>query len=80
MCCRFESYLAWENNVNFNYMIGKVQKFFSEVAVELRKVSWSTRQELMDSTWVVLISSAILGAFIAVVDFSLSKCLALVIK
>ncbi len=60
-------------------MIGKVQNFFSEVAVELKKVSWSTRQELLDSTWVILISSAILGVFIAITDFVLSKLVGLII-
>lgn len=61
-------------------MIGKVQKFVSEVTVELKKVSWSTRRELIDSTWIILISSACLGVFIAFVDFALSKILELIIR
>ena len=35
-------------------MIAQIQKFTSEVIVELKKVSWSTRQELIDSTLIVL--------------------------
>ena len=61
-------------------MINKIQKFFSEVIVELKKVSWSTKRELIDSTWVVLISSAILGVFIGTTDFVLSKLVGLLIK
>ena len=61
-------------------MFGKIQNFVSEVVVELKKVSWSTRQEVLDSTWVILISSAILGVFIAVTDFTLSKLVAFIIR
>ncbi|MFH1360286.1 MAG: preprotein translocase subunit SecE [Candidatus Omnitrophota bacterium] len=61
-------------------MIGKTKKFISEVIVELKKVSWSTRKELMEATWLVLLSSAMLGVFIGVCDFALSKFLGLIIK
>ena len=61
-------------------MIGKIRKFFAEVAGELKKVSWSTREELLEATWVVLGSSACLGVFIASTDFVLSKLLRLIVK
>ncbi len=61
-------------------MIGKSKKFISEVIVELKKVSWSTKRELRDSTWVVLVSSVFLGVFIGVADFVLSKIIGVVIR
>ncbi|MBF0532132.1 MAG: preprotein translocase subunit SecE [Candidatus Omnitrophica bacterium] len=61
-------------------MFGKIKKFFSEVSAELKKVSWSTRQELMDSTYVVIISSAFLGVFIFFVDAALSKFVSIFIR
>ena len=61
-------------------MIGKIRKFIAEVVAELKKVSWSTRRDLIDSTWVVIISSAILGVFIGINDFVLSKCVELLFK
>ena len=61
-------------------MIAKIQKFFMEVASELKKVSWSTRQELIEATWVVLVSSAVLGVFIGITDFVLSKLVGLLIQ
>ena len=61
-------------------MIGAVRKFVAEVIAELKKVSWSTRRDLIDSTWVVLISSAILGVFIGATDFVLSKLVGLLFK
>ncbi len=61
-------------------LIGKVRKFINEVIVELRKVSWSSRKELMEATWLVLISTTILGCYVGIIDFVLSKFLGLIIQ
>lgn len=61
-------------------MIGKIKKFVSEVIVELKKVSWPTKTELLESTWIVLISTAVLGIFIGTTDFVLSKLIGYLIK
>lgn len=58
----------------------KIKKFLSEVVVELGKVSWSTKDELVTATWVVIFSTALLAVFIFVVDSALSKLLSLMIK
>ena len=54
-------------------MIAKVQNFIGEVLAEMKKVSWVTRQELLDSTLVVLASALLLGSFVAIIDIFLSK-------
>lgn len=61
-------------------MIGKIQKFIAEVVAELKKVTWTTKRDLIDSTWIVLISSALLGVFISITDFILSRILAVLIR
>ena len=61
-------------------MFTKIRKFFAEVMGELKKVSWSTREEVIEATWIVLISSAVLGVYIGVTDFALSKFLGLIIR
>ena len=61
-------------------MFGKIKKFISEVFVELKKVSWTTKKDLVDSTWVVLISTFFLGGFISICDFALSKLLGILIR
>ena len=72
---------AWHRFIEGkNSMIGKIRKFIAEVVAELKKVSWSTRRDLIDSTWVVIISSAILGVFIGASDFVLSKLVELLFK
>ncbi len=61
-------------------MIAKVQGFIGEVITELKKVSWTTRRELVDATLIVIFSSLFLGIFVAVIDFVLSKGILLVVK
>lgn len=58
----------------------KIGQFLNEVKLELKKVSWSTREELKDSTIVVLVSIVILGAFIGLFDFIMSKVISMVIR
>ncbi len=43
-------------------------RFIREVIVELRKVSWPTRTQLIQSTAVVLVVVAIVAAYLAVLD------------
>jgi len=54
-------------------MSNKVAGFLNEIKIEMTKVSWPTRNELMGSTIVVLVSLAMLAAFIGVCDLFLSK-------
>jgi preprotein translocase subunit SecE len=45
--------------------------FVGEMYAELLKASWPTRQELWDSTVVVIVASLLLGLFTSICDFSL---------
>jgi preprotein translocase subunit SecE len=61
-------------------IIKKAVNFLKEAKAELAKVSWSTPQELMSSTIVVIVATAIMAVFIGVIDISLSKILSAVFK
>ena len=61
-------------------MIKKTKKFLSEVKVELSKVSWSTRQELIGATGAVMTITLIMAIYIGVVDLCLSKMFTYFIK
>jgi len=58
----------------------KIKKFILEVSTELKKVTWSTRKDLIDATWIVIISSIFLGLFIGGTDFVLSKLLGIIVR
>jgi preprotein translocase subunit SecE len=48
-------------------------RFISEVIAELRKVSWPTRTQLVQSTAVVLVVVAIVAAYLAALDSVFSR-------
>jgi preprotein translocase subunit SecE len=48
-----------------------VRIYSSELIAELQKASWPTREELKDSTIVVIVACLLLGVFISTSDFAL---------
>lgn len=58
----------------------KFINFLKEAKLELGKVSWSTREELLGATTVVIVVTFIMAAYIGVVDLFLSKVLSVVFK
>jgi len=52
-----------------------VTSYFSEVRSELAKVIWPKRQEVMKLTFIVVIISAVVGAYIGALDFIFVKLL-----
>jgi preprotein translocase subunit SecE len=49
-------------------MFEKFKNFLKEVKLELTKVTWTSKQELMGSTVIVILLSLILALFIGGVD------------
>ena len=54
----------------------RVRDFLAEVMVELKKSSWPTRKELIDSTFVVIVTVLILGVFVALADLLFLRIIA----
>ncbi len=54
--------------------------FLGEVQDELKKCAWPTQGELIQSTWVVIISVFILAAVVTVSDLVLMQIMKLVIR
>lgn len=52
-----------------------IQRYFSETAGELRKVSWPTRQEALQLTLIVLAVMAVMGLFLGLVDLVANRLL-----
>ena len=61
-------------------MLGGVGQFLRETRQELNKVSWPSREELLGSTAVVLVTTFILACFIGAVDFVLSILIRVLIR
>jgi preprotein translocase subunit SecE len=53
-------------------MFEKIKHFFSETRVEMRKVTWPTRDELKESTKIVIVATFVVTVFIGIIDEILS--------
>lgn len=60
--------------------MNKVKNFFINVKSEMVKVSWPSRDELLNSTVVVIVSVGLLTAFIYVIDLLYTLMIGMVIK
>ncbi len=54
-------------------MIKKARKFIEEVNIEMKKVTWPEREQLIQSTIVVLVISGLFTIFIFLADTIISK-------
>ena len=53
--------------------VTRVQEFVREVLAEFRKVTWPNRQELINSTVVVIVVTVVLAFFLGGVDIALAR-------
>jgi preprotein translocase subunit SecE len=54
-------------------MVTRIKEFAQDVLVEFRKVTWPSRQELINSTTVVIVVTVVLAFFLGAVDIGLTK-------
>lgn len=58
----------------------RISKFFSDIAREMRKVSWPKRGEMTRYTITVLSTVIFFALFFEVIDFGLSKLIRLIVE
>jgi preprotein translocase subunit SecE len=52
-------------------MISRSRTYVTESWAELRKVAWPTRRQVVNLTLIVIVVSAVVGAYIAILDLIL---------
>jgi preprotein translocase subunit SecE len=57
-------------------MFKKIAEFYQEVMLELKKVVFPTKKEVIGSTWVVVITVLISALFLGLVDLGLGSVIA----
>jgi preprotein translocase subunit SecE len=55
-------------------------RFLREVRVEMKKVTWPQRKEIIGSTAVVIVASFLVSFFLGFVDLTLQKLLGFIVK
>jgi preprotein translocase subunit SecE len=61
-------------------MFGKIKNFFREVKVELKKVVFPTRDDVIGSTKVVVVLVLVVAVFLGLIDLVLSKLIGVVVR
>jgi preprotein translocase subunit SecE len=61
-------------------MFKKIAKFFSDVQVEMSKVSWPKREELLNSTMIVVVVSILFTIYIFFADYILAGVMRFIIN
>ncbi len=59
-------------------MIGAIKNFANEVVKEMKKVSWPTREQLKESSYVVIITTLIFTAFVFLIDQVMTKVISMI--
>ena len=61
-------------------MLNKIKEFFREVKIEIKKVVFPSRDELIGSTWVVIITVILISLFLGIVDLTLTKAVGIALR
>ena len=54
-------------------MIQKISQYFNGVQVEMKKVTWLSKEEMLGSTVIVGVFSVMIALFLFFIDFGLSE-------
>ena len=60
--------------------LGHLVEFFKEAWQELKKVHWPTQKETYAATLVVVIVVLIIGIFLALIDFGLTRAIQAIVS
>lgn len=61
-------------------MFNKIKDFFREVKIELKKVTFPKKDEVIGSTKVVVVLVLIIAVFLGAIDLLLSKLIGIVMR
>ena len=54
-------------------VMNKVINYFKGISIELKKVSWLTKEQLINSTFIVGIFALFIALFLFILDFGLTQ-------
>jgi preprotein translocase subunit SecE len=61
-------------------MLERIKSFFEEVKVESKKVNYPSREELIGSTWVVIVTVIIVSFFLGAIDLALARIVRILVE
>lgn len=60
-------------------VISNIKQQTKDLAAELKRVDWPSKQKVLSSTWAVLIVSALSGGFLYAADWLISMAMRLIL-
>ena len=60
--------------------VDKAKQYFNEAKQELKKVTWPTKKQTIQATWVVILVTMALSIFLGFVDWGLGHLIGLILK
>jgi preprotein translocase subunit SecE len=59
-------------------MVETIRSFFTDVNKEMKKVSWPTREQLQESTIVVVVTCLVIAGIVFVIDQGMTQVMSLI--
>lgn len=59
-------------------MLAQAKQFFTDVSKEMKKVSWPTRDQLRESTVVVIVTCLVITGIVFVIDQAMTQVMNLI--
>jgi len=60
--------------------LAEAKEFLHDTRVELKQVTWPTREDVVSTTWVVLVTVAFFGVFLWLVDLGVQRAVQAIFK
>ena len=57
-----------------------IQRYYRETVGELRKVTWPTREEALNLTWITLIVLVVMSIFLGSLDYLFNQIFAVILS
>jgi preprotein translocase subunit SecE len=60
--------------------LANMQEFLHDTRVEMKQVTWPTREDVMSTTWIVVVTVAFFGVFLWLVDLGVQRAVQAIFK
>ncbi len=60
--------------------LANMREFIHDTRVEMKQVTWPTREDVMATTWIVVVTVAFFGVFLWLVDLGVQRAVQAIFK
>jgi len=60
--------------------LANMKEFLHDTRVEMKQVTWPTREDVVSTTWVVVVTVAFFGVFLWLVDMGVNRAVQAIFK